>query len=390
MKRSNASLVGKRKREDEDEMTAEEIFESAVHPLFWSDPNILSRVSPWLTVLEFGRVEQVCRGATIDESRWLELSERYFCPGIVPAIRSRFVEKYGGYRGLMRYEVMFVRTQPSESWANIPRLLLLTPLKEAPITSPENITVHFQLTAFGQRRCLRLGGQILFPEVKLFGGAIVSSLRSSFEDPFLVLGNASCFNKAFQFDVNDARTDARSCDCDDSSCCFANWNKTGGIIFRADLELPKNRMCSLQPPLTDCFYLDKDLDTAASGTVVSIDDSGRAVRINSPLLNEYQTTLVFRRTLTAARIQQGVTQGFGANVENLSLLYCPVLGRVDENKVGITGFYLSLNSFRGVIDTRRSNAYRSFFNNCSLLHIFEELDGVSPVATKCSRAWQSK
>ena len=145
-------------------------------------------------------------------------------------------------------------------------------------------------------------------------------------------------------------------------------------------------MCSLQPPLTDCFYLDKDLDTAASGTVVSIDDSGRAVRINSPLLNEYQTTLVFRRTLTAARIQQGVTQGFGANVENLSLLYCPVLGRVDENKVGITGFYLSLNSFRGVIDTRKSNAYRSFFNNCSLLHIFEELDGVSPVATKCSRA----
>lgn len=96
--------------------------------------------------------------------------------------------------------------------------------------------------------------------------------------------------------------------------------------------------------ITDCFYLDKDLDTAASGTVVSIDDSGRAVRINSPLLNEYQTTLVFRRTLTAARIQQGVTQGFGANVENLSLLYCPVLGRVDENKVGITGFYLSLNS----------------------------------------------
>ena len=58
---------------DEDEMKVEEIVEfAAIHPLFWSDPNILSRVCPWLTVLEFGRVEQVCRGATIDECRWLE------------------------------------------------------------------------------------------------------------------------------------------------------------------------------------------------------------------------------------------------------------------------------------------------------------------------------
>ena len=201
---------------DEDEMKVEEIVEfAAIHPLFWSDPNILSRVCPWLTVLEFGRVEQVCRGATIDECRWLELSERYFRPGIVPAIRSRFVEKFGGYRGLLRYEVVFVRNErPSESFANIPRLLPLTPLNEAPRTSPEKMTVYIQLTAFGQRKCLRLGGQILFPEVKLFEGAIgraiVSSLQSSFEDPLLVLGNVSCFNKVLQFDVNDARTNVRS------------------------------------------------------------------------------------------------------------------------------------------------------------------------------------
>ena len=335
MKRSNASLAGKRKRGDEDEMTADEIFESAaVHPLFWSDPNILSRVCPWLTVLEFGRVEQVCRGATIDESRWLELTEQYFCPGIVPAIRSRFVEKYGGYRGLLRYEVMFVRRlRPYESWANIPRLLPLTPLNEAPIPmpSPENMTVHFQLTAFGQSRSFRSRGHI-FPSLRRFGGIYGPLNLSSFQDPFLVLGNVCCLNKVLRFDVNDGRTNAQSCGSDDSSCCFANWNKNGSIIFRADLDLP-DRMCSLQPPLTDWFYLDKDLDTAGSGTLVAIDDSGRAVRIASPLLNgyrtthpllnRYRTTLVFRRSLAAARIQQL----FGADIWNISLLYCPVLGR---------------------------------------------------------------
>jgi len=377
--RTNASLAGKRKREDEDEMKVSgEIFVSAAdHPLFGSDPTILSRVCPWLTVLDFGRVEQICRGATIDESHWQGLSERHFRPGMVPAIRLRFVEKFGGYRGLMRYERMFVRKQrPSESCANIPRLLPLTPLNEAPGASPDNVAAHLEVTAFGKRRIVRLGG-FMFSQVNLFGGGILGSLESSFRDPLLVLGNLSCFNKVLQFDGNVAHTNARSCGCDDPSCCFTNWNKNNGIAFRADLELP-DRMCSLQPPLTDCFYLGADLDTTANGSLVTIDDARRAVRgFTFALMNEYRTTLVFHRTLAAARIQQG----FGAAFRNLSLLYCPVLGLVDENKVGITGFHLTLESFRRGIGNlpfaAGLNANQSFFNNLELLHILEELEGVS-------------
>ena len=157
--KTKSSLTGKRKREDEDEMEGEEIFQAAAdHPLFWSDPTIFSRVCPWLTLLEFGRVEQICRGSTIHDDRWQELIERYYRPGKVPAIRNRFVDRFGGYRGLMRYEVLFVRKKrPSESFVNVPGLLPLNfPRREAPSTSPHDVITTIEVNAFGKRKILSL------------------------------------------------------------------------------------------------------------------------------------------------------------------------------------------------------------------------------------------
>lgn len=390
--KTKSSLTGKRKREDEDEMEGEEIFQAAAdHPLFWSDPTILSRVCPWLTLLEFGRVEQICRGSTIHDDRWQELIERYYRPGKVPAIRDRFVNSFGGYRGLMRYEVLFVRKKrPSESFVNVPGLLPLNfPRREAPSTSPHDVITTIEVNAFGKRKILQLRN--FFAQTKVYGGG---SIQYSFEEPLLVLGKACCLDKALGLDVNTRQLFLRSCDCDDPSCSFSNWHKSGGISFRIDLEFP-GRMCSLQPTLSDCFWLDEDVHSSSDGSLVSLhfdNLAGPIVRSSAfenwdNIFREHSSNLTFRRSLSAARIQQA----FGSALRNTSILCCPILSLVDKNVVGVTGFSLAMTPFLlgssnrpflfTMPDTKRSNEVISYISNLTLLHLFEELEGALAVPT---------
>ena len=393
--KTKSSLTGKRKREDEDEMEGEEIFQAAAeHPLFWSDPTILSRVCPWLTLLEFGRVEQICRGSTIHDDRWQELIERYYRPGKVPAIRNRFVDRFGGYRGLMRYEVLFVqKNRPSESFVNVPRLLPLNfPRREAPSTSPHDVITTIEVNAFGKRKILSLRN--FFARTKMYGGG---SIQYSFEEPLLVLGKACCLNKALGLDVNTRQLFLRSCNCDDPSCSFSNWHKNGGISFRIDLEFP-GRMCSLQPTLSDCFWLDEDVDSSSDGSLVSLrfdNLAGPIVRSSAfenwdNIFREHSSNLTFRRSLSAARIRQAL----GSALRNTSILCCPILSLVDKNVVGVTGFSLAMAPFlldtsnRQFVftmpDTKRSKEVISYIGNLTLLHLFEELEG-APAIPAASR-----
>ena len=399
MKTKGTSLTGnKRKREDEDEMEGEEIFQAAAdHPLFWSDPTILSRICPWLTLLDFGRVEQICRGSTFHDDRWQELIERYYRPGKVPAIGNRFVENFGGYRGLMRYEVLYVRKKrPSESFLNVPRLLPLNfPRREAPSTSPYDVITTIELNAFGKRKILSL--RELFAQTKMLGGG---SIRYSFEEPLLVLGKASCLNRALGLDTNTRKLFLQPCGCNNASCSFSNWHKNGGISFRIDLELP-GRMCSLQPTLSDCFCLDEDVDPNSDGSLVSLhfDNSARpTVRTWSSvfgswdkIFRKHSVSLTFRPSLSAARIQQA----FGSALQNTSILCCPILGLVDKNNVGVTGFSLAMAPFLlgsrnrpfvfAIPSSSRSKEVISYISNLTLLHLFEELEGAPAVPTASGR-----
>lgn len=396
MKVKGTSLTGnKRKREDEDEIEGEEIFQAAAdHPLFWSDPTILSRVCPWLTLLDFGRVEQICRGSTIHDDRWQELIERYYRPGKMPAIGDRFVEKFGGYRGLMRYEVLFVRkNRTSESFVNVPRLLPLNfPRREGPSTSPQDVITTIEVNAFGKRKILSL--RKLFAQTKMFGGG---SIQYSFEEPLLVLGKASCLKRALGLDVNTRKLFLRSCGCTDPSCSFSNWHKNGGITFRIDLELP-GRMCSLQPTISDCFCLDEDVDPNSDGSLVSLhfDNSARPIVRSSAFENwdnifqKHSANLFFRPSLSAARIQQA----FGSALRNTSILCCPFLGLVDKNNVGVTGFSLAMAPFLlgarnrpfvfAIPSSSRSKEVIAYISNLTLLHLFEELEGAPAVPTASS------
>ena len=398
MKTKGASLSGnKRKREDEDDLEGEEIFQAAAdHPLFWSDPTVLSRICPWLTLLDFGRVERICRGSTIHDDQWQELAERYYGPGKMPAIRNRFVENFGGYRGLMRYEVLFARNRigigPSESFVNIPRLLPLTfPRREAPSTSPQDVITTIEVNAFGKREILV--ARNFFAKTKMFGAG---SIQYSFDEPLLVLGKASCLNKALGLDANIRQPLLRSCGCDDPSCSFSNWHKNGGISFRIDLELPMpGRMCSLQPTISDCFCLDEDVDPNSDGSLVSLhsDNLARQVVRSSAfeswdnIFHENSANLTFRPSLSSARIQQT----FGSALRNTSILCCPFLGLVDKNMVGVTGFSLAMAPFLlgsgnrpfvfAIPTSSRSKEVIPYISNLTLLHLFEELEGSPAVPT---------
>lgn len=383
----------KRKRDDEDDMEGEEIFQAAAdHPLFSSDPTILSRVCPWLTLLDFGRVEQICRGSTIHDDRWQELVERYYRPGKIPAIRNRFEENFGGYRGLMRYEVLYVRKKrSSESFVNVPRLLPLHfPRREAPSVSPQDVITTIEVNAFGKRKILSL--RDFFAQTKMLGGG---SIRYSFEEPLLVLGKASCLNRALGLDGNTRTLFLQSCGCNDPSCSFSNWHKNGGISFRIDLELP-GRMCSLQPTLSDCFCIDEGVDPNSDGcSLVSLhfDNSTRPIVRSSAFENwdnifqKHSASLKFRPSLSAARIQQA----FGSALRNAPILCCPFLGLVDKNNVGVTGFSLAMAPFLlgtgnrpfvfAIPSSSRSKEVISYISNLTLLHLFEGLEGVPAVPT---------
>lgn len=222
--------------------------ETADHPLFWSKPTIISRACGWLTVKDFGRIEQICKDAKInDDEMWKPFCKQSRLSGIKAKIVDRFQEA-GRYRALVRYERTCVgRVTPSN--------LVVEPLVQE--YSTDEMKLFVEISAFGSSHVLRLD----LDEI-LFGLNNNGFAHPELDEPF-VLGKASCLGESIRQVFRGHRfvrgvpfsdeIKLQSCTCGESSCFNTKWEEAG-ITMRLDLERP-DAFCCLQPPTKNKFFL---------------------------------------------------------------------------------------------------------------------------------------